>query len=131
MAADHGSCEEVRAGEITVTFGFMQIRERTIGDGFVDPGGHGLQDLAADIAAGDGHGEEFPVCLGVEVAAVQGETVLLAHIVVPEGLPLIDMPRDEAYLVLAWRVTEGLLSLVALRREAGAVEMEAKLRIGI
>ena len=74
---------EMRTGKPTVALRLMKIRKGTIGTGFVEPLGHAFQNLGADGFGRDGGGEEFPVGFGVEVAAVEGETVALTDGVVP------------------------------------------------
>lgn len=77
-------------------FRIMEIRKRTIGIRLIDPQRQGLEDLAAHRLAADGRDPELPVGLGVQVAAVEGEPIFLAHGVVPVRLELVDMVGDEA-----------------------------------
>ena len=55
-----------------MTLRLVEIGERAIRAGLIEPFGYTFQDLGTDRFRGDGRGEEFPVGFGVEVAAVQG-----------------------------------------------------------
>ena len=74
---------EMRTGKPTMALRLMEIRERTIGTGFIEPLGHAFQYLGTDGFGRDGRSEEFPVGFRVEVAAVEGQAVALADGVVP------------------------------------------------
>ena len=96
MAPDDGPGHEVRAGKAAVALGLVEVREGPVGAGLVEPLSDALEDLGADGRRRDGRGEELPVGLGVEVAAVEGEAVALADGVVPVGLDSVDVVGDEA-----------------------------------
>ena len=96
----------------------MEIGERAIRAGLIEPLGHTLQDLGSDRFRGDGRGEEFPVRFGVEVAAVQGQAVALADGVVPVRLDFVDVAGDEAgnvCVVIVVAGIQGLLVIMVLR----------------
>lgn len=96
MPPDDRPRHEVRAREAALALGLVEVRKRAIGARLVEPLGHALQDLGADGRRGDGRGEELPVGLRVEVAAVEGEAVALADGVVPLRLDPVDVVGDEA-----------------------------------
>ena len=83
MATNDRPSHEMRTGEATIALRLMEVRERAVGARLVEPLGHAFQDLGADGFGRDGRGEEFPVGLRVEVAAVEGEAEALADGVVP------------------------------------------------
>lgn len=83
MPTNNRPSEEINPREIPIALCIMQVREWPIRNGFVDPARDGFKDLTADGLGCDGHGEEFPVRLCVEVPAVEWEAVFLAHVVVP------------------------------------------------
>lgn len=80
MPTDNRSRKEVRIGEPAVALGIVQIGERAVGDGLVDPACHALQDLGPDALGRDGGGLELPVGLGVQVARVEGQAVFLEDV---------------------------------------------------
>lgn len=87
---------EVGAREAAVALRLVEVRKGAVSARLIEPLGHAFQNLGADGFAGDGGGEEFPVGLGVEVAAVEGQAVGLADGVVPVRLDLVDLVGDEA-----------------------------------
>lgn len=134
MAADHRSSVEVRPGELALTLRVVEIGERKVGDRLIDPFGDGFQDLAADVLAGNGHGEELPVGLGIQVPAVKWEAILLTHVVVPNRLSLVYMAGHEASLVRVRGMgMEGSLFGAGrcVWRGIAALQMEAQQCIGV
>lgn len=79
MAPNNRSRKEPWAREPTVSLGVVQIRKRAIGDRFVEPGRHAVQDLGADFLRCDGGGFEFPVGFRVQVSAIERESVFLHY----------------------------------------------------
>ena len=73
MAPHHRPRKESRPRETPIALRLIQIRERTIGSRFVQPGSHALEDSLAGLGRCDGGGLELPVGFGVEVAGVEGE----------------------------------------------------------
>lgn len=134
MAADDRPGHEVGAGKAAVALGLMEIGKRTVGAGLVEPLGDAFQDLGTDGFRRDGRGEELPVGFRVEVAAVEGQAVLLADGVVPLGLDFVNVGGDEAGAlraagVVAW--FQGLLVIVVLCGAGGwrkrcSLEVEAE-----
>ena len=92
----------------------MEVGKRAIRARLIEPLGHTLQDLGTDSFRGDGRGEEFPVRLGVEVAAVQGQAVALTDGVVPVRLDFVDVAGDEAGTVCVVIVVAGLQGLLVI-----------------
>ena len=86
----------------------MEIGKRAIGAGLIEPLGYTFQYLGTYRFRGDGRGEEFPVRLGVEVTAVQGQAVALADGVVPVRLDFVDVAGDKASTVCIVVVVAGL-----------------------
>lgn len=96
MPPRHRPRHEVRARPSTIALRLMEIGKRAIRAGLIEPLGYTFQYLGTDRFRGDGRGEEFPVGLGVEVTAVQGQAVALADGVVPVRLDLVDVAGDKA-----------------------------------
>ena len=96
----------------------MEIGKRAIRAGLIEPLGYTLQDLGTDRFRGDGRGEELPVGLGVEVAAVQGQAVALADGVVPVRLDFVDIAGYKACIVcivIVMAGPQGRLVIMVLR----------------
>lgn len=117
MASDDGTGEEEGVREVAVAFGVVEVGEGAIfsfpfsvstgpqklggknaltGHSLIDPDRHALEDGGAHFRAHDGGGEELPIRLGIEVSAVERETVFLPHDVVPVALHLVDVLGHEA-----------------------------------
>ena len=69
------------------------------------------------MLAADGRDPELPVGLSVQMPAVEGEAVFLAHGVIPVRLKLVDVVGNEAGfcggVVVAVAGLEGFLAVVA------------------
>jgi hypothetical protein len=89
MATDHGSGFECNAGESSISFRIVQIRQWQVyrcqqqilreaagellrtSRRLIDPQCNRLHDLFSHLLAGNCHRKEFPVTFGVHVSAVQ------------------------------------------------------------
>ena len=114
MPPRHRPRHEVRPRPSAIALRLVEIGERAIRAGLVEPLGYTLQDLGTDRFRGDGRGEEFPVGLGVEVAAVQGQAVALADGVVPVRLDFVDVAGDKADILCFVIVVAGLQGLLVI-----------------
>ena len=108
MPPGHRPRHEVRTRPSAITLRLVEIGERAIRAGLIEPLGYTFQDLRTDGFRGDGRGEEFPVGFGVEVTAVQRQAVALADGVVPVGLDFVDVAGDKASTVCTRIVFTGL-----------------------
>lgn len=95
VRADNRSRGERQARKPTIALGIIQIRQGAIRRRLVDPAADAVEDFLAHRGLGDGRGLKFPVRLGVEVARVEGQAVLLHHDGVVGGLVGVDVVRDE------------------------------------
>jgi hypothetical protein len=95
VRANNRSRRKRQAGKPTIALGIIQIRQRAIRRRLVDPATDAVQDFLAHGGLGDGRGFEFPVRLGVEVARVEGQAVLLHYDGVVRRLIGVDVVRDE------------------------------------
>ena len=83
MTTYHRPCVEVRIWEIAIPFGVVQIRESAISDRLVEPKSYAVENFTAHLLGRNGSGFEFPVGFCVQVARIEGETVLLHYCRVP------------------------------------------------
>lgn len=84
--------------------GFVEVRERTIGVGGVEPGGEGVDEEATGGRVAGGGGPHLPVGLGVRVAGVERDAEELGDGRVPGGLHVEDARRHDVELEEAVRV---------------------------